>query len=77
MDVEWQRKHYVSHFALRTLNPENCGEFYCKSLRLTMSDRAETDQKYFLSDGRITLVVTPWDIAAYAAQEYQELARIT
>lgn len=65
-DGEWQQKRSVSHFALRTLNPENCAEFYCNTLGLTMATRAENDKNYYVSDGRISLVLIPWDIKDYA-----------
>ena len=65
-DGEWQQKRSVSHFALRTLNPEKCAEFYCNTLGLSMANRAEDDKNYYVSDGRITLVLIPWDISDYA-----------
>ena len=76
-DGEWQQKRSVSHFALRTLNPKKCAEFYCNTLGLSMADRADNDKNYYVSDGRISLVLIPWDITDYAGTEYQELARIT
>ena len=65
-DGEWQQKRSVSHFALRTLNPEKCAEFYCNTLGLSMANRTEDDKNYYVSDGRITLVLKRWDISDYA-----------
>jgi len=65
-DGEWQQDRYISHFAVRTLHPEKCAEFYCDVLDLQMGNREEGDENYCVSDGRMTVVLMPWDITKYA-----------
>ena len=65
-DGEWQQDRYISHFAVRTLHPEKSAEFYCDVLDLQMGNREEGDENYYVSDGRMTVVLMPWDITKYA-----------
>ena len=66
VDGDWQAERRFDHFALRTMNPEKCAEFYAEVLELAPSNREEDDENYYLTDGRITLVLMPWDIQNYA-----------
>jgi len=65
-DGEWQQDRYISHYAVRTLNPEACAEFYCDVLELQPTNRAEDDENFYVTDGRMTVVLMPWDIRQYA-----------
>jgi catechol 2,3-dioxygenase-like lactoylglutathione lyase family enzyme len=65
-DGEWQQDRYISHYAVRTLHPEACAEFYSDVLDLQPGNREEDDENYYLTDGRMTLVLMPWDITKYA-----------
>lgn len=65
-DGEWQQDRYISHYAVRTLNPEACAEFYCDVLELQPTNRQEGDDNYYVTDGRMTVVLMPWDITDYA-----------
>jgi len=65
-DAEWEQDRYIDHFALRTMNPEKCAEFYSDVLELMPGNREEGDDNYYLTDGRVTLVLMPWDIRSYA-----------
>jgi catechol 2,3-dioxygenase-like lactoylglutathione lyase family enzyme len=64
-DEKWQQDRYINHFALRTLHPEKCAEFYCDVLELNLANRVEGDENYYLTDGHMTVVLMPWDIANY------------
>ena len=65
-DGEWTQDRQITHFAIRTLNPEKCAEFYCDILGLNMGNREEGDENYYVSDGHMTVVLAPWDITKYA-----------
>lgn len=65
-DGEWEQDRTISHFAIRTMNPERCAEFYCDALELQPANRAEDDENFYVTDGRMTVVLTPWDITRYA-----------
>lgn len=59
---------YVSHYALRTMNPEKLAEFYVDLLGLPLANKAEDDPNYYITDGRMTLVLMKWQIEDYAGQ---------
>ena len=65
-DGEWRQDRTISHFAVRTLNPEACAEFYCDVLELQPANREEDDENFYVTDGRMTVVLMQWDITNYA-----------
>jgi catechol 2,3-dioxygenase-like lactoylglutathione lyase family enzyme len=54
----------LSHIALRTRNAERCAHFYAEVLGLPLLNKP-ADDNYYLSDGRVTLVVMPWKMEDY------------
>jgi catechol 2,3-dioxygenase-like lactoylglutathione lyase family enzyme len=56
----------ISHVAVRTLHAEQLAEFYADVFGLEARARAAGDASHYLSDGRVTLVLIPWDIRSYA-----------
>ena len=62
------RARTVSHIALRTRHAERCAEFYTTVFGLTLLDRPK-DGNFYLSDGRMILMIIPWKIADYYAQD--------
>src|SRR5215471_5113691 len=58
----------ISHIALRTRNAERCAHFYAEVFGLPLLNRP-SDDNYYLSDGRVTLVVIPWKIEDYYGQD--------
>jgi catechol 2,3-dioxygenase-like lactoylglutathione lyase family enzyme len=63
-DGERVQPRTLSHIALRTRNAERCAQFYAEVFDLPLLNRP-TDENYYLSDGRVTLVVMPWKIEDY------------
>jgi catechol 2,3-dioxygenase-like lactoylglutathione lyase family enzyme len=61
-----QAPRYVHHVALRAVEPEPIAEFYRDVFDLVELERGDDDPSYYLFDGRVTLVITPWQIADYA-----------
>ena len=61
-------KRTISHFALRTRHAERCAQFYVEVFGLTPLNRPR-DENFYLSDGRMTLMIIPWKIADYYAQD--------
>ncbi|HTP92657.1 MAG TPA: VOC family protein [Xanthobacteraceae bacterium] len=57
---------HISHVALRTMNPDDMAEFYRDVFELAPSNKGPGDKNHYLTDGHMTLVVMPWDIADYA-----------
>ncbi len=66
-DGQWDATRRFDHFAIRTMNPEKCAEFYADVLELQPANREEGDENYYMTDGRITLVLMPWNIRKFAA----------
>jgi catechol 2,3-dioxygenase-like lactoylglutathione lyase family enzyme len=56
----------ISHLAIRTLHAEQVAEFYVDVFGLQPVNPAAADRNFYLSDGRVTLVLMPWDIRDYA-----------
>jgi catechol 2,3-dioxygenase-like lactoylglutathione lyase family enzyme len=59
-------KRKITHFAVRTMNPEKVANFYVDVLDLAMANKAENDPNFYLTDGRMTLVILPWSIMDFA-----------
>jgi predicted enzyme related to lactoylglutathione lyase len=60
--VEQQREHprRVHHLKLRVMNPTAIAAFYRDMLDLREADKALEDPNFYLTDGRMTLIVAPW-----------------
>jgi catechol 2,3-dioxygenase-like lactoylglutathione lyase family enzyme len=56
---------HISHFGLRTLNPEAMARFYCDVFELEQRNKQEGDPNYYVTDGHITMVIMPWRITDY------------
>ncbi|HYZ15607.1 MAG TPA: VOC family protein [Candidatus Acidoferrum sp.] len=54
----------VSHFGLRTLNPDLVATFYAETFDLRLTRRAN-DPNAYVSDGQVTIVIMPWRITDY------------
>ena len=61
-----ERKRHVSHFALRCVEPEPVAEFYRTVFDLTELEKPGGDPNHYLSDGKVTLAVLPWQITDFA-----------
>jgi catechol 2,3-dioxygenase-like lactoylglutathione lyase family enzyme len=62
------RPRRISHIALRTRHAERCAEFYVEVFGLARLNRP-ADGNFYLSDGRVTLMIIPWKIADYYDQD--------
>jgi predicted enzyme related to lactoylglutathione lyase len=56
---------YISHFAVRTLNPDAVADFYQQVFELAPRNKAPGDPNHYLTDGHVTLVIRPWRITDY------------
>jgi catechol 2,3-dioxygenase-like lactoylglutathione lyase family enzyme len=56
---------HLSHFALRTMQPERLAEFYAEVLGLSLVNKSAGDANHYLTDGRVTLVLMGWDITTF------------
>jgi catechol 2,3-dioxygenase-like lactoylglutathione lyase family enzyme len=65
VDTDQQRPRRVGHFALRVLEPEKIAEFYRTVFELTELEKPAGDPNHYLSDGKVTLAVFPWQITDF------------
>jgi catechol 2,3-dioxygenase-like lactoylglutathione lyase family enzyme len=61
-----RHERHVDHFGLRTLHPDALATFYADMLELERLPASNGDPSHYLTDGQITLVISPWNIADYA-----------
>lgn len=57
---------HIDHLCLRTVSPDLMARFYVDVFGLAERERPAGDPNYYLTDGQMTLVVAPWQIADYA-----------
>jgi predicted enzyme related to lactoylglutathione lyase len=57
---------YISHFAVRTMNPDTVAEFFHTVFELQPREKQAGDPNHYLTDGHVTLVIIPWRINDYA-----------
>ncbi len=55
----------VEHLVLRTVDPDGVARFYVDVFDLMELERPPSDPSLYLSDGRVTLVVSPWKISDF------------
>ncbi len=55
----------IDHFVLRVLDPPEIARFYREIFELEEEDKALEDSNYYLTDGRVTLVINSWDITNF------------
>jgi catechol 2,3-dioxygenase-like lactoylglutathione lyase family enzyme len=65
--VERQREHprRVHHLKLRVMNAPAIAAFYRDMLDLRESDKALEDPNFYLTDGRMTLIIAPWKMSDF------------
>jgi predicted enzyme related to lactoylglutathione lyase len=56
----------IRHFKLRVMNPPAIASFYRDVFDLKEEEKALEDPNFYLTDGKVTLVVAPWRISDYA-----------
>jgi catechol 2,3-dioxygenase-like lactoylglutathione lyase family enzyme len=65
VEKDEQRTRRISHFALRVMRPDEIGEFYRTVFDLTELEKPAGDPNHYLSDGKVTLAVMPWQITDF------------
>lgn len=64
-DGDWQQARHIHHFALRAVMAEALAQFYLDVFELRALEKPAGDKNFYLSDGRVTLMIVPWEITAY------------
>jgi catechol 2,3-dioxygenase-like lactoylglutathione lyase family enzyme len=65
--AEQQRVHprRIHHIKLRVMKPKTIAAFYRDMLDLKEADKALEDPNFYLTDGRMTLIVAPWKMSDF------------
>ena len=50
---------------LRSLNPAHLAKFYREVYELQELEKPADDRNHYLSDGRVTMIISPWAITDY------------
>ena len=56
---------HVDHVVLRVTEPERAATFYAGVYGLDEMEKAPSDPNHYLTDGRITFIISPWRIHDY------------
>ena len=61
-----EQKRRVHHVKLRVMDPTAIASFYRDLFDLKEEQKALEDPNFYLTDGKVTLVIAPWKIGDYA-----------
>ena len=61
----WTAQRTLHHFVLRVLDPPSIARFYQDIFELEEQEKALEDPNIYLTDGRVTMVISPWDITNF------------
>lgn len=64
-DGDWNQDRAIHHFALRTVMPEALAQFYVDVFELQAQEKPAGDSNFYLSDGKVTFIIMPWNINDY------------
>jgi catechol 2,3-dioxygenase-like lactoylglutathione lyase family enzyme len=56
----------IHHIKLRVMNPTAIAGFYSDLFDLKQEDKALEDPNFYLTDGKVTLIIAPWRMTDYA-----------
>ena len=66
-----ERDRSIKHITIRTMDPAHLPQFYTEVVELKEEEKAFEDPNYYLTDGKVTLVLTPWDSEDYQDTEHR------
>ena len=55
----------IHHLKLRVMNPSKIAAFYRDSFDLTEAEKALEDPNFYLTDGKMTLIIAPWKMSDF------------
>lgn len=60
----WEQPRTISHVAIRTINADAVARFYADVFDLQKLNAGDGDPNHYLSDGRVTLELIPWEVTS-------------
>ncbi len=61
----WEQPRWINHVAIRTSKPRLLAEFYQRVFELSLREDLSGDGHFCLTDGKVCLVLRPWDMVSY------------
>lgn len=61
-----EQERRISHMAIRTLHAEQVARFYAEVFELRPCPKKNDDPNFYLTDGRVILMLMPWKLLDYA-----------
>src|SRR4030095_13330585 len=55
----------IHHLKLRAMNPSKIAAFYRDSFDLTEAEKTLEDPNFYLTDGKMTLIIAPWKMSDF------------
>ena len=71
LDGEREPQRWIKHITMRVLNPAALAQFYMDVYEFTEEEKALEDPNFYLTDGKVTLVLAPWKIQDYHGTEHR------
>ena len=65
VEAQREQSRHVHHLKLQVMDPARLAAFYRDSFDLQEADKALEDPNYYLTDGRMTLIVAPWKMSDF------------
>jgi catechol-2,3-dioxygenase len=66
-----EQDRYIKHVTIRSMNPAALAKFYIDVFEFKEVPKALEDPNYYLTDGKVTLALTPWKIEDYHGTEHR------
>lgn len=66
-----EQERYIKHVTIRAIDPEAMARFYMDVFEFKEEEKALEDPNFYLTDGKVTLVLTPWKIQDYPEAEHR------
>jgi hypothetical protein len=72
-----EQDRYIKHITIRCIDPEAMARFYTDVFEFKEEEKALEDPNFYLTDGKVTLVLTHWKIEDYPRRNTEVQASIT
>jgi predicted enzyme related to lactoylglutathione lyase len=65
VEQQRERRRHIHHLKLRVMNAPAIAAFYRDMLDLREADKALEDPNFYLTDGKMTLIIAPWKMSDF------------
>lgn len=71
LDAGREQERWIKHITMRVINPAAMAQFYMDVYEFKEEEKALEDPNFYLTDGKVTLVLAPWKIQDYYGTEHK------